>query len=266
MLRKLILAVLLLTATFSAKAVEYTDVYYNPAESGWGFFVVQSNGFQFLAFFIYGSDGKPTWYVALLTDNGTGTFTGPVGATTGTYFPLPWNPALYASSTVGTATFQPIDAAHATFTYTVNGVGTVTKTVQRQTLTPYMLAGNYSGSLSGSVTGCMNPAQNVPSLTYRFNLAVSQVADQSATLAFTIVDPNNVVNNAVCTLSGALTHAGRLYQIANAAYQCPISGATQANMKNLGQTNQGIEGHWVAADGGGCTESIHFDAVNLSAN
>jgi hypothetical protein len=266
MLRKLILAVLLLIATFSAKAVEYTDVYYNPAESGWGFFVVQSNGFQFLAFFIYGSDGKPTWYVALLTDNGTGTFTGPVGATTGTYFPLPWNPAQYAANTVGTATFQPIDATHATFTYTVNGIGTVTKTVQRQTLTPYMLAGNYSGSLSGSVTGCTNPAQNVPSLTYRFNLTVSQVADQSATLTFTIVDPNNVANNAVCTLSGALRHSGRLYQIANATYQCPISSATQANLKNLDQTNQGIEGHWVADDGGSCTESIHFDAVNLSDN
>ena len=101
MLRKLTFGVLLVTATFSARAVEYTDVYYNPAESGWGFFVVQSNIFQFLAFFIYGSDGKPTWYTAQLMDNGTGTYTGQVYETTGTYFPLPWNPATQVAFRTG---------------------------------------------------------------------------------------------------------------------------------------------------------------------
>jgi len=186
-LRRLVLAVLLLTAAFSARAIEYTDVYYNPAESGWGFFLVQSDTVQFLAFFIYGPDGKPTWYTAQLTDDGTGTYTGPVYATTGTYFALPWNPAQLTVNPVGTATFQPIDIYHATLTYTVNRVGTVMKTVQRQTLTPYVLSGHYSGSLTGSVTGCVNPAKNVPSLNYRFNLVVAQVADQSATLSFTIV-------------------------------------------------------------------------------
>jgi hypothetical protein len=260
MLRKLTFGVLLVTATFSARAVEYTDVYYNPAESGWGFFVVQSNTFQFLAFFIYGSDGKPTWYTAQLMDNGTGTYTGQVYATTGTYFPLPWNPAQLTASAVGTATFQPTDSYHATFTYTINGVGTVTKTVQRQTLTPYVLAGSYSGSLSGSVSGCANPAHNVPSLTYRFNLTVTQVGDQSATLSFTIVDANNVV----CTLSGALTHFGRLYQIANASYQCPLSTAVQAKIDNFHPTDHAIEGRWIADDGGSCSESIHFSAVNLN--
>ena len=258
-LRKVILGLLLLSATFSARAVEYTDVYYDPAESGWGFFVVQSNTFQFLAFFIYGSDGKPTWYTAQLMDNGTGTYAGAVYATTGTYFPLPWNPAQLTNSAVGTATFQPTDSYHATLTYTINGAGTVTKTVQRQTLTPYVLTGSYSGSLSGSVSGCANPAKNVPSLTYRFNLMVTQVGDQSATLAFTIVDANNVV----CTLSGA-RRLGRLYEIANASYQCPISSAVQAQINNLHPTDHAIEGRWIADDGGGCSESIHFSAVNLN--
>ena len=258
MLCKLILAVLLLAATFNAKAVEYTDVYYNPAEAGWGDFLVQSNTFQFHAFFIYGPDGKPTWYTGQLTDDGTGKYTGPLYATTGTYFALPWNPAMLTAAVAGTATFQPIDSSHATLSYTVTGVGTVIKTVQRQTLTPYVLSGNYSGSLSGSITGCTNPAQNVPSVAYRFNLAVSQVADQSATLSFTIVD----ANNAVCTLSGALTHFGRLYQITSASYQCPLSSATQATITNLHQIDHGIEGRWSAADGGGCNETIHFAAIS----
>jgi hypothetical protein len=259
MLKRLVLIVLLLLAAVRAEALEFTDVYYNPAESGWGFFVIQSNTFQFLAFFIYGSDGKPTWYTAQLTDNGAGAYTGAVYLTTGTYFPLPWNPAQLTLSAVGTATFQPIDGYHATFTYTINGVGTVTKTVQRQTLMPYVLAGSYSGSLSGSVSGCTNPAHNVPSLTYRFNLTVTQVGDQSAALSFTIVDANNVV----CTLSGSLTHFGRLYEIANASYQCPLSPAVQAQINNFRPIDHGIEGHWIADEGGGCTESIHFSGVNL---
>ena len=97
-------------------------------------------------------------------------------------------------------------------------------------------------------------------LTYRFNLTVTQVDDQSATLAFTIVDANNVV----CTLSGPLTHLGRLYQIANASYQCPLSPAVQAKIDNFHPTDHAIEGRWTADDGGGCSESIHFSAVNLN--
>ena len=255
-----------MTAAFCVQAKEYTDVYYDPAESGWGFFLVQSDTFQFLAFFIYGSDGKPTWYVALLGDDGTGTdtYTGQIFATTGTYFPLPWNPAQYSPTAAGTATFKATDSYHAMFTYTVNGVGTVTKTVQRQTLTPYVLSGNYSGSLVGSISACGNPAQNVPSFTYSFNLTVTQVDDSSATLTFTIVDPTGPFNNAVCTFSGAIAHFGRLYQMANASYSCPLSHATAAVINQFHPSGQGIEGRWRADDGGGCAESGHFSAVDLS--
>jgi hypothetical protein len=256
------MAVLLLAAAFGAQGKEYTDVYYDAAESGWGFFLVQSDTFQFLAFFIYGSDGKPTWYVALLSDDGTGTetYTGQIFATTGTYFPLPWNPALYSATAAGTATFKGTDNYHATFTYTVNGVGTVTKPVVRQTLTSYPMAGNYSGSLSGSISGCANPMQNVPSFTNRLNLTVTQNGDQSATLTFTVVDLGNIV----CTVSGPLSHFGRLYQMPNASYSCPASPATSNTVNALHPTGEGIEGKWKADDGGGCTESIHFSAVLLN--
>ena len=262
MLRKFILGVLLLTAAFSARAHEYTDVYYDPAESGWGFFVVQSNTFEFLAFFIYGSDGKPTWYTAQLTDNGTGTFTGAVYATTGTYFPLPWNPAQLTASAVGTATFQPTDNYHATFTYTINGVGTVMKTVQRQTLTPYVMSGDYSGSMSGSISGCSNPAANDPAFRGRYGLTVTQVGDQSATLTFTFVDSAH--NGLVCTVSGPLTHLGRLYQMAG-ALACTGPGQDDlprpATIDSFHPTGQGIEGKLTGSASGGCTASLHFAAV-----
>jgi hypothetical protein len=262
MLRKLFLGVLLLTAAFSARAIDYTDVYYNPAESGWGFFVVQSNTFQFLAFFIYGSDGQPTWYTAQLTDDGTGTYTGAVYATTGTYFPQPWNPAQLTVSAVGTATFQPTDIYHATFTYTINGVGTVMKTVQRQTLMSYVLSGNYSGSMSGSISGCSNPAGNDPAFRGRYVLTVTQVGDQSATVTFTFVDNNH--NGLVCTVSGPLTHLGRLYQMPG-MLACTGPGqdgvARPATINSFHPTGQGIEGKLTGSASNGCAASLHFSAV-----
>src|SRR5438067_4143148 len=133
MLKRLVLVVLLLLSV-RVQAVEYTDVYYNPNESGWGVFLVQSDTTQFLAFFIYGPDGKPTWYVAIITNDGTGNYTGSLFATTGTYFAAPWQGDVVSAA--GTVSFKPTDAYHATLTYTVNGIGTVVKAVQRQTLTP----------------------------------------------------------------------------------------------------------------------------------
>jgi hypothetical protein len=258
MLRRLVL-VALLAVSFSARAAEYTDVYYDAAEDGWGVFLVQSDTTQFLAFFIYGPDGKPTWYVAILADDGTGKFTGTLYATTGTYFPNPWQ----GKSTVeaGTASFTPSDPYHATLSYTVNGVGTVTKAVQRQTLTAYVLSGNYSGSGSGSINSCVNPGQNEPTYRSRFGLTVAQTGDQSASLVFTFVDAAHT--GLVCTIAGPLTHIGRLYQL-NGESSCTVNGAPvgQAQAVTIDAfhtTSHGIEGHFTAIEG--CTASVHFAAV-----
>ena len=43
MFKKLVLCLFLLTAAFRAGAVDYTDIYYVPAEDGWGVNVVQSD-------------------------------------------------------------------------------------------------------------------------------------------------------------------------------------------------------------------------------
>ncbi len=258
MLRRLVL-VALLAVSFSARAAEYTDVYYDAAEDGWGVFLVQSDTTQFLAFFIYGPDGKPTWYVAILADDGTGKFTGNLYATTGTYFPNPWQGKTTLAA--GTASFTPSDPYHATLSYTVNGVGTVTKAVQRQTLTAYVLSGNYSGSGSGSINNCPNPGQNEPVYRSRFDVTVTQTADQSATLVFSFVDPAH--NGLVCTLTGSLTHLGRLYQL-NGQSSCTVNGVPAGPVQAVTidafhPTSHGIEGHITAIDG--CMASVHFSAV-----
>ena len=260
MLKRLILIVLLLIAAVRAEALEFTDVYFDPSEPGWGVFLVQSDTFQFLAFFIYGADGKPTWYTAQLADDGTGNYTGSVYAITGTWFASPWQG--YNINAAGTAAFRPIDIYHATLTYTVNGVGTVTKAIQRETLTPYVLSGNYSGSMSGSISGCTDPTRNDAAFRGRYGLSATQVADESATLMFSFADA--IHTGIVCTLSGPLTHLGRLYQF-NAQMTCSGPGQSgnphSVTINSLHPTGQGIEGHLIGQTGGGCTSSLHFSAV-----
>jgi len=258
MLKRIVLVILLLVA-LRAQAAEYTDVYYDAAEDGWGVFLVQSDTTQFLAFFIYGPNGQPTWYVAILAADGTGKFTGSLYANTGSYFLNPWQGKMTVPA--GTASFTPSDPYHATLSYTVNGVGTVTKAVQRQTLTAYVLAGNYSGSGSGSIINCANPGQNEPMYRSRFGLTVTQVGDQSATLVFTFVDQAH--NGLVCTTTGPLTHIGRLYQL-NGQSTCtfngvPVGQAQAVTIDAFHPTSHGLEGHFTAMQG--CTSSVHFAAV-----
>jgi hypothetical protein len=269
-IRRLFLATLLLVSAASASANVYNDVFYDVAEPGWGVFVKQSNTFQFLAFFIYGPDGQPTWYTAQLTDVGDGTglnYSGPLYATTGTYFGNPWQGDV--ATQVGTATFQgsavPEDYFHATLMYTVNGV-TVTKAIQRQTLTAFAMSGTYSGSLVGSVTSCPNAANNVL-VNGRYNLTLAQDGDTAAALTFNFVDPNTSYNGMACTLSGPLVHYGALYAIPSAQYNCTAPGFSpgliaSASVDLLSQSGQGVEGKWTATTSTGCSQTIRFSAVS----
>jgi hypothetical protein len=263
MMRRLILAALLLaTTTLAEAATSYTDVWFDVNEQGWGMFLVQSNTFQFVAFFIYDSNGNPIWYTAQLNDDGTGKYAGTLYATTGTYFVNPWQG--YNATPAGTATFTPSDIYHATLTYTVTGVGTATKPLQRQTLTSLVLGGSYSGSVFGTDTSCANPADNNAAINGRFNLTVAQNGDVSATLTFTFVDAT--YSGMVCTWTGPLNHLGALYQIAAGQYSCTMQGfssgtVTSGTLESLHPTGQGIEGRWVVNKSTGCVETIHFAAV-----
>jgi hypothetical protein len=262
-MKRFVAIVALLLSAARADALEYTDVYYNPAESGWGVFLVQSDITQFLAFFIYGTDNKPTWYTATLTQNAAGGYNGSLIATTGSYFGVPWNPAQLTVTSVGTVSFVPTDAYSATITYALTGGPTVTKVVQRQTLTAYQLPGNYSGSVSGTQAACTNPSDNNAQFRGRFNLAATQSADTAASLTFTFVDPANA--GVVCAVQGPLTHFGRLYKMANAAMTCTEPGgevsATTVTINGLHPTGQGIEFRLNGPTGGGCTGDLHFSAV-----
>jgi hypothetical protein len=242
----------------SALATDFTDIWFAPQESGWGVNVVQSDNFLFLTFFIYGADKLPTWYTASLTWDGA-RYAGPVYHTSGTFWANPWNAGDHpAAQQVGTATFEP-DAANAyqaTLTYSVDGVGSVTKRIERQSLTRIGIGGSYIGGQAGSYASCSSSATNGP-YTDTFTLAASQAVSGPVTLAFTYA------SGAVCTLSGTPQQNGQLYQMTGASYACTgsLTFTTTAVVYELKATAQGIEGRLLANLPSGCQESANFSAV-----
>ena len=112
-------------------AVDYSDLWWNPNESGWGMAMAQQNANIFLAWYVYDGSGKPIWYVAPnCAVNGSGC-SGTLYATTGPAFGPTFDPNQVHAASVGSAIVSFIDANNAVLSYTVNGVQG-TKTITRQ--------------------------------------------------------------------------------------------------------------------------------------
>ena len=254
MLKRFFLAVLLLLAAGRAAAtVDYTDIWYIPAEAGWGVNVVQSKSFLFITFFIYGADGKPTWFTGQVTQDASGNFNGTLYSTTGTYYLMPWTG--FAGGAAGTVSFQPLGPYTAKLIYIVNGVGAVTKTIQRQTLTAITVGGTYSGAQSGTYSGCTTSTTNGPYRDF-FDLQVTQLTNSSVTFAF------SYSNDLSCTFSGTLVQHGQLYSVPAATYTCNDGLNTSASMDEIKATAKGVEGRFSAPSvGGNCREDAQFSGV-----
>ena len=108
----------------------YQDLWWNPAENGWGVNIAHQGDLLFATLFTYDASGQPVWYVMSRGDkSGTG-FSGTLYRTTGPAFNAsPWTAA--TATAVGTMSFSFEHGNRGTMTYTVNGV-TVTKQIQRQ--------------------------------------------------------------------------------------------------------------------------------------
>jgi DNA-binding beta-propeller fold protein YncE len=108
-------------------AVDFTDLWFDPKQPGWGVFLDQQGGTVFATLFTHDPAGHPTW---LFMSNGArqpdGAFSGDLHRTRG-----PLAEALKNVSAVGSLRFEPgLDASRATLTYYVDG-GLHTRSVQR---------------------------------------------------------------------------------------------------------------------------------------
>jgi hypothetical protein len=250
-------ALALLLPTRPALAADYTDIWFTPAESGWGVNLVQSDAFIYATFFIYGADGKPTWLTATLSYNESSAYSGAVYSYTGTYYANAWDPAKFSEQLVGIASFQPstTNNSQGTLTYTVVGAQTVVKPIQRQTLTTAQFSGNYYGGEYITYSGCKSSGPF--NFTDSYGLTVTQSAN-----ALTLVFAYDGLKE-TCTMSGVPVQNGLLYSIPTASYTCTGGLTTTASIYNIKQTGLGIEGQFSAPGtfGDNCQEDTRFSAV-----
>jgi hypothetical protein len=120
-----------LTSGSRAAATNYQDLWWNPAESGWGLNLTHQGNLIFATLFTYANDNRDLWLVASsLARQADGSFSGALYRTTGRAF----NSATWATpavSEVGTMRLAFSNGTSGTVTYSVNGT-TVTKAIERQ--------------------------------------------------------------------------------------------------------------------------------------
>ena len=100
------------------------DMWWNPSENGWGMSLIQHNDTLFGAFYIYDSNGKPTWFVMPggSWDPGHTIYSGSLYQPTGTPFFAYDVQNLHVGSAIGTVAVTFQDSYNAIVDYSIAGV------------------------------------------------------------------------------------------------------------------------------------------------
>ncbi len=107
----------------AAPAVDYTDLWWNANESGWGLALTQQFGTIFATWYTYDAAGKSIWCVASnCVVAGSGCSGEVYQVSGGTPLTAAWNGAGKTVAAVGTVTFAFTDAGNGSMTYSINGV------------------------------------------------------------------------------------------------------------------------------------------------
>ena len=130
-----LLCVLALANT--AHAQNYSDIWWNPAESGWGLTIADHGTQLFAVWYTYDVNGKPTWFTIPggTFSNGKRNFSGDIYQTTGPAYSQPFLASQVTATKVGTASFDFAPAGQAagkaSFSYSIGAVNQ-NKIIERQ--------------------------------------------------------------------------------------------------------------------------------------
>lgn len=207
---------------FNAHAVTFStdnsDLWWDPAEPGYGLNVVQQGDTLFLTLFTYNQARAPLWFVGSEIK-----YTGPVGSgygftgkwyqTTGSPHTGPYIPTAFSLREVGTATFTVKSVNSATLVYTVDGV-TVTRTLVRQTFKVNNLSGSFIGGAAGTYGNCATLNSYLEDSGF-----VNVMHDvNSGNFTMTVAQAGGT-----CTYTGAYEAAGRVGQVVG-SFTCSNGG------------------------------------------
>ena len=156
-MKRFVLALLALAGLAGpAHAANYSDLWFNPAEPGYGVTVVQQAESAFVTLYVYAGNGEPMWlvspdaqvygYVGALPQ-----FRGTLYRTRGPAFSGPFDPREVQAIPVGQVYLSPTGESTLRVDYTVNNV-TVSKQLTRQTFARLDAFAWYSGNFKLRMT------------------------------------------------------------------------------------------------------------------
>ena len=241
---------------------DYSDLWWNPAENGWGAGLYQQNDVIFMTLYVYGPDGRATWFVApdlravVFIAPGDPTFQGKLYRVTGPWFGGPFDPAAVQATETGTATLAFPAPSTGTLTYTAEGA-TVTKSIRRQSWREGPLAGRYRGGMSARATECQpDEANGLHEVLGALDVTQS---GQAVTISVSSVASNG--DESRCTYTGSWSQDGRMGSVRDGSHYCTIRGVVDNvgtfTMRRVELSQHGFYGHFAARDQY-CRYSGHF--------
>jgi hypothetical protein len=219
----------------STVTTNYSDLWWTPAESGWGVNVAQQADLMFVTFYVFGPNNQPIWYTALLTfegvqPDGSALFDGDLYQSSGPYFGGSFNPALVENTRAGTALFAAATPATATLTYRVGAVVQI-KTIERYTLRTDTLAGSYIGGLSDVTSNCQVPSNS----GFR--------SEESGVFTLTQIGNSVTLHSPSCTYTGNFHQDGQIARV-DGNYTCTTGALGTISFFDLRAEVGGVMGRY----------------------
>jgi hypothetical protein len=245
----------------SPSAAVWTDMWWNPSESGWGVNIADQAGVLFILLFLYDQDGNPRWYSAgvfqtSINSSGYPIYQGDLYFTTGPWFDAPFNPQAVNRQKVGSLTFAPSSPYSAQLSYSVNGVN-VSKQIQRFTFNHIPLTGYYLGGLVTRFNNCgFGPP---PGFEENVQLDIYDTLNQDGVSGQMTIDFYENGNYS-CRALGTYQQYGSLYEV-NTITACNSGGLGLLSFKDFSRSDEGIEGNITSLGLANCTAGFSFSAV-----
>lgn len=255
---------------FSQSGEDITDLWWNPAESGWGMNVIQQGDTSFVTMFVYGADNRPTWFTASsLKYTGYNEATeefiheGELFQTTGPAFSAAtFNPNDVSVRRVGYLQFR-LSLSATTNTiyrgrliYSVDNVQVTKPNLERASLRRSDHSGVYAGAFRFTTSNCSNPALNGEYVLYGPTTVVQSAADN---LSIEVVRDGATY---ACTYSGRYYQAGRNGVIPSGSFSCNDGARGTFAATDIASGVTGMSATLYANySSGGCQESVRFSAA-----
>ncbi len=221
---------------------DLSDTWWNESEPGWGVNVNHQRDVVFLTFFIYGANGRVSWFTGQTTNVGQNTqgaliFAGNMYEFSGPWYGAAFNPANVSGRNAGTVTFTAsLDSA--ILSYTIDGV-VVYKVVTRQTFRHNDLSGGYMGGIKQIESGCKNPAGNGET-----NAIVDLTVTNTPT-TFSMTARKG--DGSTCNYVGNYTQTGRLGR-SQGTYTCGGGMSGTYDAFELEASIQSFSGRYLSSD------------------